>query len=39
MCPRRSIAKITVGQPAEMQLDAFPDLRLAGEREPDRADG
>lgn len=25
-----SIAKITVGQPAEIQLDAFPDLRLAG---------
>jgi RND family efflux transporter MFP subunit len=26
-----SIAKIRVGQPAEIQLDAFPDLRLAGE--------
>ena len=26
-----SIGKITVGQPAEIQLDAFPDLRLAGE--------
>ena len=26
-----SIAKITVGQPAEIQLDAFPDLRLLGE--------
>jgi HlyD family secretion protein len=25
-----SIAKIAVGQPAEIQLDAFPDLRLAG---------
>lgn len=25
-----SIAKISVGQPAEIQLDAFPDLRLAG---------
>jgi RND family efflux transporter MFP subunit len=25
-----SIAKITVGQPAEIQLDAFPDLRLLG---------
>ena len=25
-----SIAKIKVGQPAEIQLDAFPDLRLAG---------
>jgi RND family efflux transporter MFP subunit len=26
-----SIAKIRVGQPAEIQLDAFPDLRLTGE--------
>jgi HlyD family secretion protein len=26
-----SIAKIKVGQPAEIQLDAFPDLRLMGE--------
>jgi HlyD family secretion protein len=26
-----SIGKITVGQPAEIQLDAFPDLRLLGE--------
>jgi multidrug efflux pump subunit AcrA (membrane-fusion protein) len=26
-----SIAKITIGQPAEIQLDAFPDLRLLGE--------
>ncbi|MBA2548617.1 MAG: efflux RND transporter periplasmic adaptor subunit [Burkholderiaceae bacterium] len=26
-----AISKITVGQPAEVQLDAFPDLRLAGE--------
>ena len=26
-----SIAKIAVGQPAEIQLDAFPDLRLLGE--------
>jgi HlyD family secretion protein len=26
-----SIAKITVAQPAEIQLDAFPDLRLLGE--------
>ena len=26
-----SIAKIVVGQPAEIQLDAFPDLRLLGE--------
>ena len=26
-----SIGKISVGQPAEIQLDAFPDLRLAGE--------
>ncbi len=26
-----SIAKITIGQPAEVQLDAFPDLRLLGE--------
>ncbi|HQR55717.1 MAG TPA: efflux RND transporter periplasmic adaptor subunit [Burkholderiaceae bacterium] len=26
-----SIAKIKVGQPAEVQLDAFPDLRLLGE--------
>lgn len=26
-----AISKITVGQPAEIQLDAFPDLRLAGE--------
>jgi HlyD family secretion protein len=26
-----SIAKIKVGQPAELQLDAFPDLRLLGE--------
>ena len=25
-----SIAKITVGQPAEIQLDAFPELRLLG---------
>lgn len=25
-----SIAKITLDQPAEIQLDAFPDLRLAG---------
>ncbi len=25
-----SIAKIAVGQPAEIQLDAFPDLRLGG---------
>jgi RND family efflux transporter MFP subunit len=25
-----SIAKIAVGQPAEIQLDAYPDLRLAG---------
>ncbi len=25
-----SIAKIKAGQPAEIQLDAFPDLRLAG---------
>jgi HlyD family secretion protein len=25
-----SIAKITVGQPAEIQLDAFPELRLGG---------
>jgi len=25
-----SIARIAVGQPAEIQLDAFPDLRLAG---------
>lgn len=25
-----SIAKIKVGQPAELQLDAFPDLRLLG---------
>jgi RND family efflux transporter MFP subunit len=25
-----SIAKISVGQPAEIQLDAFPELRLAG---------
>lgn len=25
-----SIAKIRVGQPAELQLDAFPDLRLLG---------
>jgi RND family efflux transporter MFP subunit len=25
-----SIARISVGQPAEIQLDAFPDLRLAG---------
>jgi HlyD family secretion protein len=26
-----SIAKIAVGQPAEIQLDAFPDVRLLGE--------
>jgi len=26
-----SIAKITVGQPVEIQLDAFPELRLLGE--------
>ena len=26
-----SIAKITVGQPVEIQLDAFPELRLMGE--------
>jgi HlyD family secretion protein len=26
-----SIARIKVGQPAEIQLDAFPDLRLLGE--------
>ena len=26
-----SIGKISVGQPAEIQLDAFPDLRLLGE--------
>ena len=26
-----SISKITIGQPAEIQLDAFPDLRLLGE--------
>src|SRR5512145_1019753 len=26
-----SIAKIRVGEPAEIQLDAFPDLRLAGQ--------
>ena len=26
-----AIAKITIGQPAEIQLDAFPDLRLLGE--------
>jgi HlyD family secretion protein len=26
-----SISKIKVGQPAEIQLDAFPDLRLLGE--------
>jgi multidrug efflux pump subunit AcrA (membrane-fusion protein) len=26
-----SIAKIRVGQPAEIQLDAFPELRLLGE--------
>lgn len=26
-----SIAKIKVGQPAEIQLDAFPDLRLPGQ--------
>jgi RND family efflux transporter MFP subunit len=26
-----SIAKIKVGQPAEIQLDAFPDLRLLGQ--------
>ncbi len=26
-----SIAKIAVGQPAEIQLDAFPELRLLGE--------
>ena len=26
-----AIGKISVGQPAEIQLDAFPDLRLAGE--------
>jgi HlyD family secretion protein len=26
-----SIARIAVGQPAEIQLDAYPDLRLAGE--------
>jgi len=26
-----SIAKISVGQPAEIQLDAFPELRLLGE--------
>jgi len=26
-----SIAKITIAQPAEIQLDAFPDLRLLGE--------
>jgi HlyD family secretion protein len=26
-----SIARITVGQPAEIQLDAYPELRLAGE--------
>lgn len=26
-----SIAKITTGQPAEVQLDAFPELRLLGE--------
>ena len=26
-----SIAKITIGQAAEIQLDAFPDLRLLGE--------
>ncbi|MGZ9030639.1 MAG: efflux RND transporter periplasmic adaptor subunit [Burkholderiaceae bacterium] len=26
-----SIARIRVGQPAEIQLDAFPDLRLLGE--------
>ena len=26
-----SIAKIRVGQPAEIQLDAFPDLRLLGQ--------
>ena len=32
-----SIAKIKVGQPAEIQLDAFPDLRLLGEVEPHRA--
>jgi RND family efflux transporter MFP subunit len=25
-----SIAKITVGQPAELQLDAYPDVRLLG---------
>lgn len=26
-----AIAKISIGQPAEIQLDAFPDLRLLGE--------
>ena len=33
-----SLGKVKVGQPCEIQLDALPDDRFRGDRQPDRAD-
>ena len=34
-----SLSKISIAQPVEIQLDAFPEARLLGKVKPHRADG